>query len=488
MKVMMMWTSSEPEIRILTDALEKAGHTIVYWVGMYGGEEYCPPGAIFHDHYDAWDGKPAAAYATESFSPPSAKLIEEMYETESITLTMMDKRFDKNCVDERRRIYYQMLAYWGGILDRLQPEAILYPSVPHTVYNYVLYALAKKRGIATIMFEQTWVSDRLLMYRDLEEGSRELQEALAQNKDATVSPTDLSGDLQKYLRSQEKKEPVPVYVTEQKKTGLPLRKARAWVRGTLSGISRGVFFKELVRFLRKYLGPNLRKEYDRYISPLPPSGLSYVYVPLSFQPERTSCPQGGLFVDQILVVETVAAALPRGWKAVVKEHPVQWSTRSGVAYSSARYPGYYARIARIPNVVLAPIGTSSFSLMEGARALAASSGSAGWEGLLRGKPMLNFGYPWYRDCPGAHRVKDTDSCVQVLKKVEAGMTASRADVLRFLKSLDETSYHACMELFMEEFRTSSSEETMRLIAGIIEGELRRVSKADVSPKVRQQKK
>src|SRR3989344_1149351 len=232
MKLMVMWTSKEPEIRVLTKTLQDEGHEIVYWVGMYGGEEYCPPGAIFHDHYDAWEGKPAPAYADEVFAPPSAELIGEMREVEAITLTMMNKRFDTVSVDERRHIYYSMLGYWSGVLDRLKPEAILFPSVPHTVYNYVLYELARKRGIATTMFEQSWVSDRLLMYRDFKHGSRELQAAIEKYKNKTVQEADLSEDLQKYLRTQEGKEPVPGYVTEQRKTGLPIVKLKAWVPGT----------------------------------------------------------------------------------------------------------------------------------------------------------------------------------------------------------------------------------------------------------------
>ena len=103
-----------------------------------------------------------------------------------------------------------------------------------------------------------------------------------------------------------------------------------------------------------------------------------------------------MFVDQILMIETLAAALPEGWVLYVKEHPWQmWN--NGLNYSSCRYPGYYKKISRLKNTFLVPIEANTFDLIKNCQAVATVTGTAGWEAVLRLKPAIVFGYAWYRE-------------------------------------------------------------------------------------------
>ena len=129
---MLIWPTGAPEVKVLLNEIERAGHVIVYWVGEHPAAHLCPPSAVFHDHYDAWDAKPAESWR-EPVVPPSEQLISSMYETESLILTMMNKHYDSAPVDERKHIYYTMLAYWSAVLDRLQPEAIIFNDIPHSL-------------------------------------------------------------------------------------------------------------------------------------------------------------------------------------------------------------------------------------------------------------------------------------------------------------------------------------------------------------------
>jgi len=147
MKILLVWPTPQPEIEVLIKELTNAGHEIVYWVGYHSVSHLTPKGAIFHDHYDAWDGKPANALKGASFPPPSLELIERLYRTESIVLSMMDKHYDTAPVNERKHIYYSMLSYWTGVLDAVNPDAVVFAIVPHTVYNYILYELARLREL-----------------------------------------------------------------------------------------------------------------------------------------------------------------------------------------------------------------------------------------------------------------------------------------------------------------------------------------------------
>src|SRR3989344_1812448 len=55
-------------------------------------------------------------------------------------------------VDERKHLYYEMLSYWWGVVKKFRPECIIFTTVPHTVYDYLLYELARSLNIRTIMF------------------------------------------------------------------------------------------------------------------------------------------------------------------------------------------------------------------------------------------------------------------------------------------------------------------------------------------------
>jgi len=475
MKILIVWPTAEPEIKILFDALERDGHRVVYWIGEYAGEKNTPKGAIFHDHYDAWDAKPASALRQVPILPVSAELASTMHETESLILTMMNKHFDALSVDERKHIYYTMLGYWHHVIDTLKPDWVVYAQVPHSLYSNIIYDLSRTRGIQAICFEDTWVAHRLLSYRDFWKGSPVLRAAVRKFSGKAIAAPDLSKEMREYWdeQTQPRSRIAPAYMTFQKNTGEGWGLLRHRTRIALEALRRGRFVSLAFGYLRKLGRANLKTEYDRVVR-APDWSAPFVYFPLHFQPERTTCPQGGIYADQILALETLAAALPSGWEIYVKEHPSQWWLRSKESFSSARYRGYYNRLAKVPHVRLVPITTDTFDLTEKARTVAVVTGTAGWEGLLRGKRPLVFGIPWWRDCTGVYRVSSVEECARAMREIERGSRASREDVLRFLKALEESSVHAYMESLLAK-DGPSPEENFLIITEHIRKEMGRGS-------------
>jgi len=463
MRVMLMWPSGEPEIKILFDELERAGHEIAYWVGEHAATHLTPKGCIFHDHYDAWDAKRAEAFRSAHIEPAYARLIASVYETESLILTMMNKRYDASPVDERKHIYYTMLAYWNYVLERTKPDVIIYNTVPHSIYSNIVYDLAKKRDIRTLCFEETWVAGRLMFYRDFWHGSDEMREALKAARERGVELSDLHAELREYYQHQKHPETVktPWYVQKQRSVatgaGLWAHRLRIAFRAPHLVLARA--FRLLVRSFRA----DLRSEYEVVVKEadfLRP----YVYFPLNFQPERTTSPQGGIFHDQILAAETLAAALPEGWELYVKEHPSQWWLRGKTRFSSARYPGYYARLAKIPHVRLVPIHTDTFTLTDNGKIVATITGTAGWEALLRGKHVLVFGIPWYRDCPGVLKVQNVDDCKKAFVHIGKNHNVPEREIFSFLQAFGETTTRAHLGPSGGALPEISSDQSMRAIA------------------------
>lgn len=458
MRTLLVWADgSDIMVKMIQELLDQ-GFEIPYWVGL-SGDRSSLPAMIFHDHYDAWSGKPAFGVSDGCIVPPSTELIEKMYKTESLVLTMMNKKFDTLSVDARRNLYYSMLGYWASVVDTYKIECIIFPTVPHTVYNYIIYGLAKLRGIKTIMFEDSWVSDRLLTYTDWKEGSQDLQAALQKNAGKSFVKEDLSEDICEYYKKQTdpKVDATPIYMTHWKKKFTGFGKLQSKWNVVKATLKDGTFFKKLFGYILKQRKMNLQKEYNP-LAQKPRFDEKYVYVPLNFQPERTTSPQGDMYVDQVLMVETLSAALPEGMKIYVKEHPSQWWLRSGTAYSSSRYPGYYRQLASLKNVVLVPIMTSSFELMEKAWAVATVTGTAGWEALLRKKPVLIFGYPWYRDCESVFRIRSVETCQEAFAKIQNGFTVEESDIIRFLKSFDEATFHGYIESFVNKISKLDEKE------------------------------
>lgn len=439
MKLFLIWAGHYNELKHLIMALQKKGHKIIYWVGLGNGEGKIP-GAIFHNHFAAWDGLPAPGQDIQEFPPPSRELVKRYSRLESLALTMMNKHYDGYCVDDRKHTYYNMLQYWHGIMKKHKPEVIIFPVIPHSVYNYIIYQLARDWGIKTMMFDNPELPDNLLFYTDWQEGDISLQKAIQDNQGKNFSLTDLSHDLQEYYKPHIENQPEasPALAVYLRKRFTGFNKVKRKIEVIAICFKNGILLKRTVNYLIKQFKPNLKKEY-RTIQTEPDFSKSFVYVPLHFQPERTICPQGDVFVDQILMVETISSALPRNWLVYVKEHPVQWWLRCGINYSCNRYPGYYRRLAKIKNVRLLPVDTDSFTLINKSQAVATVTGTAGWEAMLRRKPAIIFGYPWYRDCPGLLRVDSADGCREAFKKIIEGFRPDHQQIINYLKCVDNVA-------------------------------------------------
>ncbi len=465
MKIALLWTTPDEKIKVVLDAFKDAGHEVVYWVAFDENKHLIPNGAIFHNHFDALSALPADSFKNTKFDPPSAGLIKKMYRTESLTLSMMNKHYKDAPVDERRHVYYTMLSYWNRVLDETKPDVVIFGIIPHTIYNFVLHELALEKGIKTVSFEDIWVIHRTLVFRNFWKGSEELQEVIKRTANKPISEKDLSEEMREYWGSLVGKTPYveQPFIALQRRMGAGLGLLAHRLKVALRTLANGTFFKFVWGFVLRVGKPNLIREYAHHITEVD-WDTPFVYFPLHYQPERTTMPQGDMYHDQLLVIETLSASLPDGWKIYVKEHPMQWLISNKERYSSSRYRGYYERIAAIPNVLLAPLSTDSFTLIERSKTVAAITGTAGWEALSKGKCTLLFGMPWYRDCPGVYRIDSVESCKKALGAIKGGAQAAKGDLLRFLKAYDEVSVRAYIEPPLEDKPLIDADENIRILA------------------------
>lgn len=457
------WARKDLGLVEVVKNLKKSGNEIVYWTSFLNEidkEDF--PGTIFHEHLDALEGIPAPALRHEEFDPPDVALLHSMLEAEATVMTMMNKHFEGTSTEERKRFYFNYVRYWNGVIQKYRPDAIIFPTTPHVNYDFVIYSLAKLYHIKTIMFDMTWISDRYLSINDYKEGSLLLKEEFKKNKDRNFSMADLNEDIRKYYEKQLNPaiDATPLYTKEFIRTykGLNLVTIKLKMRMILKSIINFTILEKSFGYVLDKFKENPIKEYLK-VQINPDFNKKFVYVPLSLQPEQTTCPLGDVYVDQILMVETLAAALPDGWIIYVKEHPAQWLKR-GLKFFSYRYRGFYKRIAGLKKVFIVPIQTNSYKLIENAQAVAAVTGTPGWEGILRSKPALIFGYPWYMHAPGVFRINSVESCNQIFKKVAKEFKIEQREIINFLVSLDRVSMHGFMEGFVRRISLVSKEENV----------------------------
>ena len=200
----------------------------------------------------------------------------------------------------------------------------------------------------------------------------------------------------------------------------------------------------------------------------------FVFVALHYQPEQTTCPTGGVFMDQLLMVKMLSALVPPDWRVYVKEHPYQFFA-SGVG-ERGRTADLYDDMAALPNVTLLPWSASPFPLIDRAQAVATVTGTTGIEAAMRGTPVLVFGYAWYRACDGVFYTPTAAACAAALEAIANGFTVDPRKVRAYLAAVEDVSFRADLN-FGEKIEPIPHDENVRVLSDAI---LRRLADAPAS--------
>lgn len=446
---MLIWDGTQTEVGNLIKELGHNGHELIYWLGTESEKHHSPKNTIFHNCQEAIFNRPAAGFTIEQFPIPGKELIQNLHHAESIILTMMNGKFGGLAVDQRKHFYYDSIRYWHGILNLLKPEVIIFITVPQSPFDYLIYELAKILNIKTILLEGTWISDRAYIYNDFRAPIQAIIKEKERNLGKNFTVSDLALDLQNYYRKQTdpQLDSTPLYMPIQFKQYLGKSLWQRRYKHLKAALKTRSLIKETLTWFNKKIRPNLQKDYEA-LQIEPDLSKPYIYAALHLQPEMTTSPQGDIYVDQILMLETLSYTLPKNWVIYVKEHPIQWLFR-GLDYFDYRYKGYYQKIAKLKNVHLVPVNYSSIKLVSHSQAVATVTGTVAWEGVLRGKPGMIFGYPWYRDCAGIFTITSPADCQKIFHKIINGYVINKQDVINFLYYFDKGTIHGYINMDIE---------------------------------------
>ena len=466
---------------------ERFGWEPCYWIGsaQFENDVRARFGEVcFHSSMDAVKSIPSPEFQPKHLVVLDKPLLDELAICESTALKMMDRMeaLGSFSYQERIRHYHRLVSFWLSVIETYQPERVLFSTIPHMVYDYVFYHLCKMFEIPTLMFEES-IALGLSFLRDSIDGSTQIGTLYQQllQKHRYEQEFLLSDPLERYLNSLSGDyDDVPLYIRF-------VSKSEIYAQNTTEAFFRKLLdFKNYSGYLAKQLGILQQKirppiNYLKQSTKLPEksrmSNLEYrwfhwkarrrvkklarhyhqrttkeididkpyLYVALSYQPEATTSPKGDVFVHMELMVAMLSKLVPQGWMLYVKEHPSQFDTSWAFRAHSARREYFYDDLAALKNVALVPTSFSSYNLIDQSIAVATVTGTVGWQAVIRGKPVLVFGSPWYQGCEGVFQVNNQQMCLEALEQLQEGYSVDRRKVRLYAHALEEVSLNLAFE-------------------------------------------
>lgn len=447
------------------------------------------PDIVAHPSQHANKCIPAEGFE-DCFSYPLDKdILLALKFNESVALEMMDRMdlHDSFRYLDRVRLYNRLLMYWFRMIEKLEPDMIVFNTPPHSIAEYTLYAVATFLKIRTPIYITTGIDGLIYVNDSVEQASETLKkryEEIVNNK-YQIEMTDVLSD---YLSSVRSKSDVaaPWYVPivqeqrEKRERAYNKKLSRKKISASkLTIIDRVKYvlninnkkdekkkkkikisdgrqlnriFKlknvplEETDITRGEYNAHLRKIYQKkleykqlYLSLCEDIDLSvpYIYVPLHYQPERTTCPDGGLFSDQMIMINILANCIPAGWYLYIKEHATQFSYHGNG--DMCRNNEFYLDMNNLPSVKYIDLESNTYDLIDNAKAVATVTGMAGWEAVCRAKPALVFGNAWYQICDGVYKIENTDECRYAMNLIKQGLEIEDYQVDAFVNALSDIS-------------------------------------------------
>lgn len=160
--------------------------------------------------------------------------------------------------------------------------------------------------------------------------------------------------------------------------------------------------------------------FDRVVA-----GEKFVFFPLHYQPEAATLIYGKWHDNQLSVIQNLAKSLPIDHMLYVKEHPSQFGNR----------PWYfYKEVKKIPNVRMLHPDEKTFEVIKNCSIVVSISGTAGFEGILFGKPVIALGQVYYSCADIVYKFSKWDDMPAAMASL-IGKRSNQDDVEGFVGAL-----------------------------------------------------
>lgn len=378
------------------------------------------------------------------------------YKSEILDMTCRIYNMHLMTYDEMEILYIRHVRFWNWVLTADEIGFCFFTAVPHTSWEYTIYALAKVRKIPTLMIDENWVRGICSVATNL--GNLGSSAAVCYQKYKMIGMDGPSYEFYKKIRykhmvttKSEKKELLnrinkvrrksfekPVLKTVQKR----LEMKRRLKKGTDPYITARTIWNcnADVRFAIQQKIHRVRLKKLRYYNKSLAGNVSlkekYILFSMQYTPESTTLPKSGVFGNQLLAVQLLAeAAKEKGMKVYVKEHWVQ----------DGRPAAFYNELSAIPNVYFVRTSVDNDILMNHAYMVASQTGTCIVEAFIKSIPCLMFAYNASSDAPGVYLVGSKKEILDAMDDVEKRKRPTAAQTKKYFAAICKTSVRSSLD-------------------------------------------
>ena len=299
-------------------------------------------------------------------------------------LKMMNRlhEIESKSFESRMDILFKYVGFWDKTFNDNPIDIAIFSNRPHDVFDYIAQCVLVSQNIDTYCFFQTnFMGYFEVVYLNENEKIR-IHENI--NKQDKIR-------FDKTIYSYTHENLVPFYLKKQSKIIL--------LRNKFKGFFKAFKFfgiYSMPKILKSFINSKIRyfinRVYLNRVSIVPDLNANFVFVPLHYQPELTTCPTGGIYVYQEIMIKKLHSILPKNWKIYVKEHPSQ-------NLGTVRTLNFYKKITSLSNVEFANLKFDSYALLNKSRVVAVVTGTLGFEAITKGIPTIVFGDVFFNDAP-----------------------------------------------------------------------------------------
>lgn len=370
-------------------------------------------------------------FETEPLDEPT---IKKFSECETVVLKMFERNdfwFDAS-YDQRKEWYLMHLRYWYHIIHTYNVVCYIGSNFVHEVYDYVIAEIVKEKCGKLFFFTQLSFMDRFILETDFYNYSR-----LKKYLDTQKSDIKIDNNVKEYIESIRYAAPI--------NSKVPFYMKIAENRGIVKNQH------EIIKIYNKKYAQ--KADYTK----------KYIYVALHYQPELTTCPMAGEYVNQDLIIELLDFYLPKDTYIYVKEHPKQ----TLVCRSEKFYQKFYER----NRVRFINTNENSMQLVDNALFVVTCTGTVGYESLLRDKPVIIFGNSFYQFAPGCFAIKSKKELRDALSIILNGYIVNTNAVDEFFQRIYNFSYFGCVDNCWINQIDITAENNCNIIFDIVQKEI-----------------
>lgn len=386
---------SEDNAREAVLRLKREGYIqIVEWLGVDKGH-----GVITYNYGELQNIEVLRNY----YQVCPKEIYDKVYQRLYVFLDMVYRNGDRS-IYEYVNLFNLYVGFYYGMFNQQKVNLLIFGDNPHFGVDSIAKDVATAMGIRCVLFQQAMEKDYFFAFLDSEDIG--LFKSLPNESEMNIK---IDGQYEKelYYMKNIHIEDLKDDITMGMGICTFVRKIKKHRRHLLNKMKERAYTfiekKSRLWLKQNAYSQNLKCVSQNHILNLT---IKYVYFPLHMQPESTTSVLGGEYCDQILAIERLAQMIPDDWRIYVKENPIQ-------TYYM-REELFFRRLQLIPQVQFVGREFNTYDLIRCSQFVATITGTAGWEAISGGKPVLVFGLAWYRKFPGVFEYQNNPSLDDIL--------------------------------------------------------------------------